>query len=41
MTRSTIKRKYADELTMCIEMMESYSKSEKMRFELANAGFNI
>lgn len=40
-TGSTIKKKYADQLRMWIGMMEAYSKSEKMKIELANEGFKI
>lgn len=41
LTGSTMKKKYVDELRMWIEMMESYSKSEKMKFEFANARVKI
>lgn len=40
-TRMTIKNCYADDLKMWIEMMESNGTSEKMEYELTNAGFQI
>lgn len=40
-TGRTIKKRYADELRLWIEMMESYSSSEKLKYELRNAGFKI
>lgn len=41
LTALTIKKKYSDYLKMWIEMIESYSKSEKMKFELAKAGLKV
>lgn len=36
-----MKKRYADKLSMCIEMMSSYSTNDKLKFGLLNADFNI
>lgn len=38
-TGQKVKKRYEDELIMCIEMMETYSNREKMKVELQNTGF--
>lgn len=40
-TGKTIKKRYADDLRMWIEMMGEYASNEKFKFELLNAGFKI